>query len=386
MDDACDVLIVGGGPAGSSCAWGLRGSGLDIALLDRQIFPRDKICGGWITPQVLTELGIDPAEYGRDRMLQPITAFRTGYIGGPVLDTSYNKTISYGIRRREFDEYLLRRCGARVAEGVALSSLRRENESWVVNENIRTRLLVGAGGHFCPVAKLSGAKPARENAVVAQEAEFEMDALQQAGCQVRADTPELYFCADMKGYGWCFRKRNYLNIGLGRMDQHRLSEHVTAFVRFLKSTGRISFDVPSALLGHAYLLYGVSERNVSEDGLLLIGDAAGLAYKQSGEGIRPAIESGLLAAQAILAAQGNYSRDSLGAYGKLLASRFGGSGQDWASRAGEHLPSAWIGAVGRRLLGARWFVRDVVIDRWFLHAREPALQWQQPPAASSAGF
>ena len=39
----------------------------------------------------------------------------------------------------------------------------------------------------------------------------------------------------------------------------------------------------------------------------------------------------------------------------------------------EHLPSAWIGAVGRRLLGTRWFVRDVVIDRWFLHANEPAL-------------
>ncbi len=85
--DACDVLIVGGGPAGSSCAWGLRGSGLDVAILDRQTFPRDKICGGWITPQVLSELGIDPAEYGRDRVLQPITGFRTGWIGGPALDT-----------------------------------------------------------------------------------------------------------------------------------------------------------------------------------------------------------------------------------------------------------------------------------------------------------
>jgi menaquinone-9 beta-reductase len=371
--DACDVLIVGGGPAGSSCAWGLRGSGLDVAILDRQTFPRDKICGGWITPQVLSELGIDPAQYGRERVLQPITAFRTGWIGGPALDTRYNTTVSYGIRRREFDDYLLRRSGARFIEGIALTSLQRENGGWVANGNIKTRLVVGAGGHFCPVAKLTGAKPVRENAVVAQEAEFEMDAGQQAACRVRPDTPELYFCADMKGYGWCFRKDNYLNIGLGRMDQHRLSEHVAAFVRFLKSAGRISFDVPSALLGHAYLLYGVSERKVADDGVLLIGDAAGLAYKQSGEGIRPAIESGLLAAQAISDAHGNYSRGLLGAYGKLLAGRFGTSGQDWASRFGEHLPSAWIGAVGRRLLGTRWFVRDVVIDRWFLHRNEPGL-------------
>ena len=241
-----------------------------------------------------------------------------------------------------------------------------------MNGSIRARLVVGAGGHFCPVAKLTGAKPPRENAVVAQEAEFEMDDRQQAGCRVRPEMPELYFCADLKGYGWCFRKRNYLNIGLGRMDQHRLAEHVAKFVGFLQAAGRISFNVPSAL-GHAYLLYGVSERKLTEDGVLLIGDAAGLAYKQSGEGIRPAIESGLLAAQAIAAAQGDYSREALGDYGKLLARRFGTSGQDWASRVGEHLPSAWIGALGRRLLGARWFVRDVVIDRWFLHANEPAL-------------
>ncbi|MGD0130689.1 MAG: NAD(P)/FAD-dependent oxidoreductase [Bryobacteraceae bacterium] len=371
--DACDVLIVGGGPAGSSCAWGLVGSGLDVRILDRQTFPRDKVCGGWITPQVLSELEIDPDEYGRARVLQPITAFRTGWIGGPALDTNYNKTVSYGIRRREFDDYLLRRSGARLMAPAALTSLRRDDGGWVVNDGIRARLVVGAGGHFCPVAKLTGAKPSRENAVVAQETEFEMDARQQAACRVRPDTPELYFCADLKGYGWCFRKNNFLNIGLGRMDQHRLSEHVAAFVHWLKSTGRTSFDVPSALLGHAYLLYGFSERKVIDEGILLIGDAAGLAYQQSGEGIRPAIESGLLAAQAIVEAHGDYSRESLGGYGKLLARRLGASGQDWASRIGQRLPAAWIGAVGRRLLGARWFVRDVVIDRWFLHANEPAL-------------
>jgi menaquinone-9 beta-reductase len=371
--DACDVLIVGGGPAGSSCAWGLRDSGLDVAILDRQSFPRDKVCGGWITPQVLSELGIDPSEYGRGRVLQPIMAFRTGWIGGPALETDYEATVSYGIRRREFDDYLLRRSGARLLEPAALASLQRDSGSWIVNGNIRARLVVGAGGHFCPVAKLTGAKRAKENAVVAQEAEFEMDDREQAGCRVRPATPELYFCPDLKGYGWCFRKNNYLNIGLGRLDQHRLSEHVAAFLRFLKSAGRIAFDIPSSLLGHAYLLYGVSERKISDDGVLLIGDAAGLAYKQSGEGIRPAIESALLAAQAIVEAQGNYSRESLGTYGKLLARRFGTSGRDWASRVGEYLPSAWIGALGRRLLGTRWFVREVVIDRWFLHANEPAL-------------
>jgi flavin-dependent dehydrogenase len=371
--DACDVLIVGGGPAGSSCAWGLRDSGLDVAILDKQKFPRDKVCGGWITPAVLSALQIDPAEYARGRLLQPITGFRTGYIGGPAIDTDYKATVSYGIRRREFDEYLLRRSGARLLEGVGLASLQRQDGGWLVNESLCARLIVGAGGHFCPVAKLTGAKPVRENAVVAQEAEFEMDEHERAGCRIRPEVPELYFCDDIKGYGWCFRKGNFLNIGLGRLDQHRLSEHVAKFVRFLREIGRITFDVPSALLGHAYLLYGVSERKPVDDVVLLIGDAVGLAYKQSGEGIRPAIESGLLAARAIVAAQRNYSREALETYGMLLAQRFGSSGKDWASKAGQHLPSAWIGALGRALLGTRWFVRDVVIDRWFLHSSEPML-------------
>jgi flavin-dependent dehydrogenase len=210
--------------------------------------------------------------------------------------------------------------------------------------------------------------------VVAQEVEFEMDQQQAAGCAVSPEVPELYFCADFKGYGWCFRKQNFLNVGLGRMDQHRLSDHVAAFLRFLKSVGRLGFDVPQALLGHAYLLYDSSTRKIADDGILLIGDAAGLAYSQSGEGIRPAIESGLLAAQAILAARGKYDRRTLEVYRTLLGARFGASGEHWATKLGRHLPSQLIQALGERLLGTRWFARDVVINRWFLHAGEPTLE------------
>ena len=118
--DQCDVLIVGGGPAGSSCAWRLRNSGLKVAILDRQRFPRDKVCGGWITPAVLDELAVDPAQYARGRVLQPITGFRTSCIGGPAVETQYGKPISYGIRRYEFDDYLLKRSGATLYEGVQL--------------------------------------------------------------------------------------------------------------------------------------------------------------------------------------------------------------------------------------------------------------------------
>lgn len=126
--DSCDVLIVGGGPAGSSCAWGLRGSGLDVAILDKQIFPRNKVCGGWITPSVLTQLEICASEYAQERLLQPITAFRVGRIHGSSIETHYGTSVSYGIRRLEFDDYLLKRSGSRVLPPAALASLERSEK------------------------------------------------------------------------------------------------------------------------------------------------------------------------------------------------------------------------------------------------------------------
>jgi menaquinone-9 beta-reductase len=370
--DACDVLIVGGGPAGSSCAWKLRNSGLDVVILDKQTFPRDKVCGGWITPAVLSELEIDAREYDRGRIFQPITGFRIGRIGGATVDAEFGQVVSYGIRRREFDEYLLRRSGARLLEGIGLAALARRDGEWIANGELRARLVVGAGGHFCPVARLTGSKSRAEEVVVAQEAEFEMDPQQGAGCAVSSELPELYFCSDLKGYGWCFRKGNFLNVGLGRMDQHRLSEHVSSFMRFLKSAGRLSFEVPQAMLGHAYLLYGASARKIADDGMLLVGDAAGLAYSQSGEGIRPAIESGLLAARAIIDAHGSYHREALEVYPTLLAERFGAR-EHWATHVGRRLPSSLIQMLGTRLLKMRWFARDIVVNRWFLHAGEQTL-------------
>jgi flavin-dependent dehydrogenase len=65
--DSCEVLIAGGGPAGSPCAWELRRSDLGTMILDKQIFPRDKIRGGWITRAVLDALEIDRHEYASSR-------------------------------------------------------------------------------------------------------------------------------------------------------------------------------------------------------------------------------------------------------------------------------------------------------------------------------
>ncbi|MDE3170550.1 MAG: FAD-dependent monooxygenase [Acidobacteriota bacterium] len=371
--DACDALIVGAGPAGSACAWALRRSGIDTVIIDKRSFPRDKVCGGWITPAVIEELQIDTGEYARTRVLQPLSGFRTGRIGGPQVETDYRGPVSYGIRRCEFDAYLLARSGARVLQDTPLQQLERAGERWIVNGNIAARIVIGAGGHFCPVARFLGADARKETAVAAQEMEFEMTPDQREKCEIRGEMPELFFCADMKGYGWCFRKQDFLNIGLGRLDPRGLPAHVADFVAYLRNAGKIGFDLPVSMLGHAYLLYSKTNRNICDDGMLLIGDAAGLAYSQSGEGIRPAIESGLLAAKAIAAA-GSYTREKLEPYRRALAARFGDSGRDIATHVGTRLPERWIESLGRMLLANGWFSRHVVLDRWFLHRNQPALR------------
>ena len=123
----CEVLIVGGGPAGSSCAGRLVQAGLDVLVIDRKTFPRDKTCAGWVTPQVFDVLGVDPDDYANSHVCQPITGFRTGMIGGDEIGTEYGRIVSYGIRRCEFDHFLLERSGApcRFGETVHDSASRR---------------------------------------------------------------------------------------------------------------------------------------------------------------------------------------------------------------------------------------------------------------------
>jgi geranylgeranyl reductase family protein len=372
--ESCDVLIVGGGPAGSTLAWKLKAAGLDVLILDKKTFPRDKTCAGWITPAVVETLKLDTSDYAQGRVFQPIRRFVTGTIGDAEVYTDYAVPISYGIRRFEFDDYLLQRCGARVVLGEPLKSLKHEGNNWVVNGKIRAPLIVGAGGHFCPVARYLGANlGADEQIVAAQEIEFEMSEAQQRACQVAEDRPELYFCDDLKGYGWIFRKGNYLNIGLGREDNHKLAEHVSAFCEGLKLKGRIPADTPSKFHGHAYLLYPLAPRQLVDDGLLLIGDAAGLAYPQSGEGIRPAIESAILAADTILAAQGNFQRTQLEPYVAQLTARFGERLQGDTPAASGRLVQRLKESLAHWLLRRGWFARHVVIDRWFLHRQQPPL-------------
>jgi geranylgeranyl reductase family protein len=371
--DCYDAVVIGGGPAGSTCAWKLRQAGLNVCVLDRAVFPRDKVCAGWITPPVLDTLELDQLEldeYRQTRVFQPITAFRTSVISRADTETRYSTPVSFGIRRCEFDDFLLKRARVHLRCGQPITSLRRRGKEWIINDAITTPVLVGAGGHFCPVARYVNRDDRGGQVVAALEAEFELNDRQLSQVSVHPEMPQLYFCDDFAGYGWCFRKGRFLNVGLGRLDPREIPRHARSFLEFLVACGVIPSDVPMRLHGHAYLLGGGSPRKAIGSGVLLVGDAAGLAEPHSGEGIRPAVESGVLAARAILNANGHYDEEALQPYRKRLHERFGAPRDPAASAV---LPSWLAAGVGRRVMNWRWFTRHVVLDRWFLGRQRPPL-------------
>lgn len=363
-----DAIIVGGGPAGSTLARKLTAAGAAVTVLDKRVFPRDKTCAGWITPAVVRSLELDLDEYRQGRVLQPIYGFSVARMGNAARRSDHGSApASYAIRRCEFDHYLLERSGAELRTGSAVKSLERAGNEWIVNGSLRTPLLVGAGGHFCPVARALGADLGRGEPVVgAQEFEVRMSPGQAARSPVRGDTPQLYFCPDLAGYAWVVRKDDWLNVGIGRRGPQRIGEYLERFVAAMVRDGVLDESIArSRASGHAYLLYPHAQRQLVADGALLIGDAAGLAYAESGEGIRTAVESALLAAAAIGDCGGDYSRGGLRRYARSIEERYG-------ARTAPHeevavLPGRFKQLAAGLLMRSRWFTREIVTRRWFLH-------------------
>src|SRR4029079_18360225 len=121
---------------------------------------------------------------------------------------------------------------------------------------------------------------------------------------------------------WCVRKGQYLNVGLGRLDPRALPAATDRFVSFLEKTDRIPPRFPWRWRGHSYAVQTTPPKRIIDDGVVLIGDAAGVADPQSGEGIRQAVESGLLAADTVVDAHGGLTRDQLEPYATAVMARY----------------------------------------------------------------
>jgi menaquinone-9 beta-reductase len=288
-----DVIIVGGGPAGSACAWKLKGEGVNCIVLDQAQFPRFKPCAGWITPEVLRDLQFDTRDYPHG--LTAFTRFDISVYGIPFK----LKTKQYAIRRYEFDRWLLQRSQANVYLH-RVQDIQQEGERYIIDGEFSTSYLIGAGGTHCPVYRTlfqpHQVQP-RKALIVAQEEEFRYENADDR-CRL------WFFDNKLPGYAWYVPKEDgYVNVGVGgsaaglKANGDTLKNHWNLLVAMLEKEGLIRGHgyKPS---GHSYYLREKAAE-IRRGNAFLVGDALGLATVDMGEGIGPAIQSGLRAALAI---------------------------------------------------------------------------------------
>src|SRR5574337_449809 len=266
---AHDVIVVGGGPGGSTAAWRLALSGVRPFVLDGAVFPRVKICAGWVTPAALADLEVDPDKY--PLTIQPFDACVLEFEGARHT-TAWRRPASYGIIRREFDHYLLERAasaGADVRWGIRVTGVeqdvggvRVETERGVFTAPV----VIGAGGHLCPVARALGEISEREEVIVAQESETRLPPEWVGRLAPFLRAPELYVEPDLRGYGWYFPKQDFVNIGIGCTDggDGSLPRRREALVAALRASGRLPDDMPiEPFKGHAYVVRRRAPRRLS---------------------------------------------------------------------------------------------------------------------------
>jgi menaquinone-9 beta-reductase len=301
------VIIVGGGPAGAACAWKLKQHQIDFLLLDKAVFPRVKPCAGWITPQVLQALELDPATYPGG-----ITHFDHFQIA--VKNFHFRlKTDQYAIRRVELDSWLLQRAGENVVNH-AVRKLVQVNNRYIVDDDYSAEFIVGAGGTHCPVAKTFFSdrhSASNSRLIVAMEEEFSYEHAGQP-CY-------LWFLQNgLPGYAWYVPKANgIVNVGVGgietglKANQDTLVRHWDLLVEKLERMGLVTYHAYHPI-GHSYYLHGKTAEP-RRGNAFITGDAAGLATVDMGEGIGPAVLSGMRAAESILTGSA-YSLNTISKY------------------------------------------------------------------------
>lgn len=292
-----DVIIVGAGPAGATAAYYLGEAGRRVLVLEKETLPRYKPCGGGLSAQMLAKWF--PFSFASVIETQPETITYTcrtwmgrWMLTQPVADHSMRM-----VRRDQFDAYLLSHARAEVRTGIVVRSVEETPEGVRVatadGSVFDGRYLIGADGANSVVARATGL---RRNKPSYPALEAEVYAAPEV-LQRFAKGPWFIVGEVNYGYLWIFPKSDHLSVGIASL--HPKAGELQARLKKVMAGLGISLE-GAALHGHLIPFYTGPEPLASAH-TLLVGDAAALVDPFTGEGIRLAIKSGHLAAQAILA-------------------------------------------------------------------------------------
>ncbi len=325
-----DVVIAGGGPAGASAATVLAGAGLSVLVLDKAVFPRDKLCAGlltWKTCRTIERVfGVTPRELKRLGVINNTSdAYRIRHRARILIEGPLVYPFHF-VARRDFDAWCLdraRAAGAEVLTGaeVAWADPRAGQVRTRDGREFSGTHLLAADGALSTVRRFCAIDPAswRAEQGMGLEIYLERDWLRgRTGLcpDLLADFPTVYSGFVHAGYGWSFPHRDRVIIGIcGLHRALREGEFRTALADFLDFLG-IPPDHGLPVRGHP-LPYGNWLRRPHDGRTLLVGDAGGMVEPFFGEGIHYALHTGELAARAVLEAR--TGADPRARYEALLA-------------------------------------------------------------------
>jgi menaquinone-9 beta-reductase len=338
MKEGYDAIIVGAGPAGSSTACSMAERGYHVLLLDKEVFPRDKICGDGIAPRAvhaLYRLGLREQLQGRFKRTRGIRFYATR---GGLTEVRYPMGSRYPdhgyvIPRRELDAILLDKAqalGAEVMQGCKVTGvLPGEGGSFsgVVAERggerreLLARFIVGADGPFSCVG--------RELGLLRDDPLYLGVSVRcyMTGVHGISDYLEIYpEDAISPSCGWIFPvDEEMANVGVGFMLYARRKRRINlnrVFDDFITHTRHAAAKLreaePLGKLRGATLRVGMGGSVPRRANVLLVGDAASLTNPISGEGITYALESGRWAGETLAAAMQSADRNILDNYPRIL--------------------------------------------------------------------
>jgi geranylgeranyl reductase family protein len=327
MPKRYDVIIAGGGPAGATAAFFLGQAGKKVLVLEKEFLPRYKPCGGAVSARVLEQFPFSFEPVIQSRVSAISYALGEEVVTIPVAGSSLRM-----VMREEFDAYLLAHAQTEVRQGSGVRSVREGTETveveTVKRENFEADYLVAADGANSLIARGLGL---RQKKIMAGAIEIEAKVPDET-LQRFAENPIFIFGEIGTGYIWIFPKADHLSIGIGGLKL-RPGELQSVLERVMQR-----FGIPVQMQksrGHPVPIYGEGGP-LGTRRSLLVGDAAGLVDPFTGEGIRFAIKSGRLAAQAILSGRPeSYTRRvnrSIGSnlrMGNVMRKVFYGSQNTW---------------------------------------------------------
>lgn len=347
-DNIYDIIIAGAGPAGLSTALSLAGTNLAIALVEKESFPRDKICGDALSASVMNVLKRLPDNIYQDFVNFPRKTPSYGirfiapdhtFVDVPFTLNESPDTPASGFicKRIDFDNFLFEKVqrykNIRVFQNFKISHAQISNEGVIISdgkEELKAKMVVGADGiHSVIGSSFSGNKLDHDHYSIAARAYFKnVKDLHPQGYI------ELHFFKDLlPGYFWIFPMQNdEVNVGLGMMfnqvrkSKQNLSKTLLELIeRTPELKRRFGNATMTGKIGGYGLPLGPVNKILSGNRFLLTGDAASLIDPFSGEGIGNAMVSGEIAAQVIKEAflKGDFSGDFLSTYNKIIERKIG---------------------------------------------------------------